>query len=176
MKSFKYLCCAFIFPFLVMVSCGQNKQNEKQSNQTNNTVQEQESVSGQMQAQSVQVNINKKEPFGPYLTDSKGMSLYLFLRDAAGKSTCYDKCAEEWPPLLTKDKNVGAGSNVNAKMLGTVKRQDGSLQVTYNNHPLYYYHEDKKSGDVKGQDLKDFGAEWYLVKPNGKKMGDVEEK
>jgi predicted lipoprotein with Yx(FWY)xxD motif len=122
------------------------------------------------------IKVNQQQPYGSYLTDGEGMSLYLFLKDSGGKSTCYNQCAEEWPPALTNSKQVNGGSGVQSSMLGTVKRKDGSLQITYNGHPLYYYNDDKKAGDVKGQDEKGFGAEWYLVKPSGKKMGDVKEK
>lgn len=126
------------------------------------------------QAQSKQVKVSEKGAYGEYLTDGNGMSLYLFLRDAAGQSTCYNECAEEWPPLIVKDKDISAGRWVNSDLLGTVKRKDGSLQITYNGHPLYYYEDDQKAGDITGQDKKEFGAEWYLVKPSGVKMGDVD--
>ncbi|HKK44148.1 MAG TPA: hypothetical protein VJ964_01415 [Balneolaceae bacterium] len=126
------------------------------------------------QAQSKQVKVSEKGSYGEYLTDGDGMSLYLFLRDAAGQSTCYNECAEEWASLTVNDTGVPAGQWVNPDMLGTVKRKDGSLQVTYNGHPLYYYEDDKKAGDITGQDKKEFGAEWYLVKPSGVKMGDVD--
>lgn len=126
------------------------------------------------QSNTTQVKLMEQAPYGQFLVDGQGMSLYLFLNDTAGTSTCYDGCAVAWPPLLTKTKGIKAGKGINESMLGTVERKDGSLQVTYNGHPLYYYATDKKPGDVTGQDLDQFGEEWYLVKSNGNKMGDVE--
>lgn len=150
MKSFKRLSYIFLLAplMLIQVSCSQNSKT--------------------------QVKLTKKAPYGQFLVDGQGMSLYLFLKDTSGVSTCNGDCATAWPPLLTKTKEIKSGEGVKESMLGTVKRQDGSLQVTYNGHPLYYYAPDKKPGDVAGQDLDQFGEEWYLVKPNGNKMGDVE--
>lgn len=123
---------------------------------------------------AMKIAVNQQQPYGSYLTDGNGMSLYLFLKDSNGQSTCYSQCAQAWPPVLTKNKQVKSGKNVKSSMLGTIKRKDGSLQVTYNGHPLYYYEDDNSAGDVEGQDKMEYGAEWYLVKPSGEKMGDVE--
>lgn len=128
------------------------------------------------QEYSTQITVRQQDPYGSYLADDEGKSLYLFLKDSSETSTCYGQCAVAWPPLLTKGKNIKSGEGIKSSLLGTSKRKDGSLQVTYNGHPLYYYAEDQNAGDVKGQDKKEYGAEWYLVKPNGEKMGDVEEK
>ncbi|HEX5551753.1 MAG TPA: hypothetical protein VFX43_00805 [Chitinophagaceae bacterium] len=135
-----------------------------------------QSSSAQDRSKQVQVTIRQQDPYGSYLTDNDGKSLYLFLKDSNGTSACYNQCAVAWPPLITKDKKIKGGKGVQASLLGTVERKDGSLQVTYNGHPLYYYEDDKNPGDVEGQDKDEFGEEWYLVKPNGAKMGDVEEK
>lgn len=126
-------------------------------------------------AQSTEIKVSEKDPYGKYLTDGSGMSLYLFKGDKSGQSNCNKACAEAWPPLTTKNKEIEAGSDVNKGMLGIIMRSDGSMQVTYNDHPLYYFKGDKEEGDVNGQDKKGFGAEWYLLTPDGKEMGDVEE-
>ena len=126
------------------------------------------------QTGAVQINLSEQDPYGQFLVDGQGKSLYLFLKDSSVTSSCYDDCAVAWPPVLTSNENITAGEGVQSSLLGTIKRNDGSLQVTYNSHPLYYYENDKKAGDVEGQDKDDYGAEWYLVKPNGEKMGDVE--
>ena len=105
-------------------------------------------------------------PMGTYLTDGQGKSLYLFVADTNGTSTCNGACAGEWPPLLTSG-TPQAGSGVTASMLGTVDRSDGAKQVTYNNHPLYLFHRDTAAGDVTGQGVNEFGALWWLVSPAG---------
>ncbi len=108
---------------------------------------------------------------GTFLVGPKGRTLYLFKADKSTKSTCYDACATAWPPLLTSGKPKAAGK-AKASLLGTTKRKDGKLQVTYKGHPLYYFIQDKKAGDTKGQDLNAFGASWYVVAPSGKQIGD----
>jgi predicted lipoprotein with Yx(FWY)xxD motif len=104
----------------------------------------------------------KKIELGTILVDGSGMTLYLFEKDKAGMSNCVGACAAAWPPLLTDDAAT-AGAGVKASLLGTAKRPDGKTQVTYHGWPLYHYVDDKAPGDVAGQDLKDFGASWYVV-------------
>ena len=106
---------------------------------------------------------------GTYLVDGKGRTLYLFEKDRTKKSTCADACAVAWPPLKTKGRPKAAGA-AKASLLGTSKRADGTTQVTYRGHPLYYFVQDKKAGDTKGQNVDGFGAEWYVVSPAGKKI------
>jgi predicted lipoprotein with Yx(FWY)xxD motif len=106
---------------------------------------------------------------GKFLTDGEGMSLYLFEADSENTSTCYDACAEAWPPLLVDGTPV-TGGEVDASKLGTTERTDGSMQVTYNGWPLYYFVKDQAPGDINGQDVEGFGAEWYLVSPTGEKF------
>jgi len=105
-------------------------------------------------------------PHGVYLVDGQGKSLYLFVPDTNGTSTCYGPCAVAWPPMTVPDKPT-AGSGVNAAMLTTVSRTDGSKQVVYNKHPLYYWAGDQKPGDTTGQGLNNLGGLWWLVAPNG---------
>jgi predicted lipoprotein with Yx(FWY)xxD motif len=104
-----------------------------------------------------------KTPLGDVLVGPNGLTLYMFTKDVNGESTCYDQCATAWPPLLTDDKPV-AGKGVNVDLLGTTTRKDGKLQVTYNGLPLYYWFQDKKAGDVRGQDV---GKVWYVVASDG---------
>jgi predicted lipoprotein with Yx(FWY)xxD motif len=115
-----------------------------------------------------------KTSHGKVLSNSKGFSLYQFAKDTQGgkgkspKITCYGKCATAWPPLLVKKgAKVVAAGGVNQKLLGTAKRRDGSLQVTYNGWPLYTYAGDSKAGQTTGQGVNQFGAAWYLLKTNG---------
>jgi predicted lipoprotein with Yx(FWY)xxD motif len=117
--------------------------------------------------QHASVQVSKKDRIGAYLTDGKGMSLYMFEKDGPNHSTCHDDCARAWPPLLTQGA-PGAGAEVDKSKLATIKRPDGTTQVTYAGMPLYYYAKDTAPGEVKGQDVEEFGADWYLVSPDGK--------
>jgi len=116
------------------------------------------------------VNVTEAEGFGPILVDGNGMSLYVFMADTqdSGTSTCGDDdgCATEWPPL-TSDGDPVAGEGVDAALLGTITRDDGSTQVTYNGWPLYLFEEDTAAGDTNGQGIDEFGGLWFLVSPEG---------
>jgi predicted lipoprotein with Yx(FWY)xxD motif len=103
---------------------------------------------------------------GTYLTDGSGRSLYLFAADSGGKSACNGPCAAAWPPL-TSTCAPTAGTGATGSMLTTIKRDDGSTQVVYNGHPLYYYSGDSAAGDTSGQGLNNFGGLWWLVTPAG---------
>jgi predicted lipoprotein with Yx(FWY)xxD motif len=109
----------------------------------------------------------KKASFGKILAGANGRTLYLFLADKGGRSACNGACAAAWPPLTG---SVTAGTGVNAALLGTTARSDGTKQVTYGGNPLYYYVTDKDASDSYGQALKQFGAEWYAIGANGKRV------
>jgi predicted lipoprotein with Yx(FWY)xxD motif len=107
-----------------------------------------------------------KTAVGKVLATGTGMSLYLFRADKGGKSACYGQCATYWPPLLKKGK-LTAGTGVKARLLGTTKRKNGTLQVTYAGHPLYRFKLDKKVGQVAGQGQDFFGGKWYVLSSAG---------
>jgi predicted lipoprotein with Yx(FWY)xxD motif len=111
------------------------------------------------------VNLHKTK-LGKVLATKSGMTLYLFVADRHGKSACYGKCASFWPPLLAKGKPT-AGTGVKASRLGTVKRKNGTKQVTYAGHPLYHFVEDKKAGQTNGQAVQKV---WWVVSAAGKKI------
>ena len=106
---------------------------------------------------------------GNVLVDSQGRTLYLFQADVGDKSACSGACASAWPPVLARGKPT-VGNGVNARLIGTTKRPDGTRQVTYDGHPLYLYIQDQKPGDVTGQGVVAFGAPWYVVSPAGKQV------
>jgi predicted lipoprotein with Yx(FWY)xxD motif len=108
----------------------------------------------------------RKTSIGTILVDSKGKSLYLFEKDKGTKSSCYGTCAANWPPYLTTGKPK-AGAGASSSKLGTIKRTNGTLQVTYNKHPLYWFKFDKAAGSTKGQDVHAFGGDWYAVTAKG---------
>lgn len=103
---------------------------------------------------------------GKVIVDAKGFTLYDFHKDKGGKSACYGACANVWPPLTTTGEPK-AGEGATASKLGTTKRKDGTLQVTYAGWPLYTYEADRKPGDANGNDIDSFGAEWYALLPSG---------
>jgi predicted lipoprotein with Yx(FWY)xxD motif len=106
------------------------------------------------------VKLSEKVGVGKFLTDSKGMTLYIFKKDSPGKSVCAGPCVEMWP-LYSREK-VEVPEGVNAGDFGTITREDGKMQSTYKGWPLYYYVGDKASGDVHGQGLWDA---WFVANP-----------
>jgi predicted lipoprotein with Yx(FWY)xxD motif len=107
------------------------------------------------------VNVRGSGDLGDILVDPRGMTLYLYTKDEPSLSNCYDQCAEAWPPLMT-DTTSPSGPDSVAGGLGTTTRTDGSLQVTYNGAPLYYWVKDQKPGDTTGQNV---GGVWFVVNP-----------
>ena len=103
---------------------------------------------------------------GPMLVDAEGRSLYLWEADQDSQSTCDGPCAEAWPPVTTIGEPK-AGDGADASLLGTSKRADGTLGVTYDGHPLYYFSGDSAAGDANGQGSDGFGATWSVVSPAG---------
>jgi predicted lipoprotein with Yx(FWY)xxD motif len=103
---------------------------------------------------------------GKILVDQDGKTLYLFEADTMNKSNCSGGCATVWPPVTMKG-TAAAGSGVSAKLIGMTMRSDGSSQVTYAGHPLYWYEGDTNPGDTNGEGLTDFGGSWDAVSPAG---------
>jgi predicted lipoprotein with Yx(FWY)xxD motif len=120
-------------------------------------------------AATATVSVAMTVKFGQILVDGNGRTLYLFEADKGSSSSCYGDCATYWPPLLTGGAPA-AGTGVNAPMLGTTKRTDGTTEVTYGGHPLYYVVTDHNPGDATGQAVNNFGAAWYVVGTDGKKI------
>ena len=104
--------------------------------------------------------------FGSVLVTSKGRTLYLFMKDKNDKSACSAACAAYWPPLLSTSKPT-AGTGVKASLLGRTRRSNGTMQVTYNRHPLYRFALDTRAGQVAGEGNLAFGARWYVVSAKG---------
>jgi predicted lipoprotein with Yx(FWY)xxD motif len=104
---------------------------------------------------------------GRILVDSHGKTLYMWAHDKTSRSTCNGDCAEYWPPLVTHGR-PSAAAGARAKLLGTTRRRDGRLQVTYAGHPLYYFVQDTKAGQTKGEALTGFGGRWDPVSAAGR--------
>jgi len=109
----------------------------------------------------------KASRFGRILFDGRGYVLYAFTRDRGTKSTCSGACARAWPPYIVKSR-PRAGAGTAAGRLGTTKRSNGSLQVTYAGRPLYYYVGDRKAGQILCQNVTEFGGVWLVVRPSGR--------
>jgi predicted lipoprotein with Yx(FWY)xxD motif len=103
---------------------------------------------------------------GTYLTDGSGRAVYLWVKDPSGKSVCDGACAGAWPPVTTTGSVTASGSAM-ASDLSTFTRSDGTKQVLYDGHALYYFVGDTSPGATKGQGLDGFGAKWWLVTPTG---------
>ena len=99
---------------------------------------------------------------------NKRLTAYAFAADTGSSSTCSGACARVWPPVTGKPSAAGG---VMAAALSTITRADGTTQVTYQGHPLYFYAKDKDDGDAYGQAIKSFGAKWYVLTPAGAQVG-----
>lgn len=103
--------------------------------------------------------------FGPMLFDARGQAIYLFDLETTTEPRCYRECAEAWPPVLTEGR-PRAGRGLDQRLLGTTRRNDGTTQVTYGGHPLYFYaHEAPR--EVRCHDVLLNGGTWYVVRPDG---------
>lgn len=122
------------------------------------------------------VKVTESQEYGSYLTDADGRALYLFESDTKAEGgteaqvSCTGECLDRWPPFYSEGEPQ-AGEMADPAKLGTVEH-DGKMMVTYGGWPLYYFVEDQAPGDTKGHDIEEFGAEWYLVTPEGEKAED----
>jgi predicted lipoprotein with Yx(FWY)xxD motif len=106
---------------------------------------------------------------GQILVNSQGRALYLFKADQGTKSACTGACAGAWPPLLVKGKPT-LGKGINASLVSTATRPEGTTQLTYNGHPLYLFAQDQKAGETNGQGLSAFGAAWFALNAAGNQV------
>ena len=120
-------------------------------------------------AQPVTITTKPAKKLGTILAaGNKRLTVYAFAADTGASSTCNAACAGVWPPVTGKAQASGAAV---AASLGTITRSDGTKQVTYKGHPLYFYAKDKDNGDAYGQAIKSFGAKWYVLTPTGTQVG-----
>jgi predicted lipoprotein with Yx(FWY)xxD motif len=126
---------------------------------------EQRSSSRSSRRGGVSVKVMRSR-YGSMLFDGRDRALYLFTRDRTS-SRCYGECASAWPPFLTGGR-PRAATGAKSRLIDTSKRRDGKTQVTYRNHPLYYYVGDRKPGQVLCQSVVEFGGTWLVVSPGGR--------
>ena len=107
-----------------------------------------------------------ESPFGRVLFDANGQVVYVFENDGRNRSRCTSAaCGKAWPPVLTREPPT-AGAGIDAALLGTIRRGDGMLQVTYNGRPLYFY-EHEGPGEVRCHNVDLHGGLWWVVTPRG---------
>jgi predicted lipoprotein with Yx(FWY)xxD motif len=153
---------------LVAASCGDDDPEASPAAQsattTTSAASSTTSAAPSTSAQAAGLALSDSE-LGSILVDAKGRTLYLFMPDGQGDSTCYDQCQAKWPPLA---KVSAVGDGLDDSLLGTTTRKDGTTQATYNGWPLYYFAADAAPGDTKGQGI---GQVWYVVGADGNAVG-----
>lgn len=134
---------------------------------------------GEATPQTLTVMVAQNADYGEYLTDNNGRPLYMFTADTKGDGgaaqiTCAGECLENWP-LATSDAGAPqAGPGVDEAMLATIEA-DGQTVVTYNGWPLYYFASDSGPGEPQGNEIESFGGQWFLVTPDGDKVGQTQQ-
>lgn len=118
------------------------------------------------------IMLGGNDELGDFLVGQDGMTLYLFTNDEPGVSNCYDQCAENWPPLTVESADALAVQPGLIGEFGTTERDDGTLQVTYDGMPLYYFVRDEAPGDANGQGVNDV---WFVVSPPDLSIGGSDE-
>ncbi len=169
-KTFPAIALLALAAVVAIAGCGSSSNSSSSSGGAYGSSEESTSKPAAATSEGAPITVGTAKGVGKVLVDSEGMTLYYFQKDQGGKSACYGPCEAGWPPLTTEGAPQ-AGEGAMASKLGTTKRKDGTVQVTYNNWPLYTFVEDKKPGEDNGTDSKAFGASWYPLHPNGEKAG-----
>jgi predicted lipoprotein with Yx(FWY)xxD motif len=112
------------------------------------------------------IKVARIQGFGLFLSDNAGRTLYAFANDTKDTSNCTGNCVQNWPPFTAPSLPQG-DTGINMTLLGMSTRPEGTMQVTYDGHPLYYYSGDKNPGDVKGHGI---GNVWHVLSPRGNPM------
>jgi predicted lipoprotein with Yx(FWY)xxD motif len=176
-KSFPVVAALALIALLAVAGCGSSSDSSSSSGSGGGAYGGGESSTSTSSSEpsgggtAAVVTASSVPKLGKVIVDSKGLTLYDFHKDKGGKSTCYGACEQAWPPLISEGQPQ-AGEGAMASKLGTTKRKDGTLQVTYDGHPLYTFVVDKKPGEANGNDTSAFGAQWYALFPSGEEAGD----
>ena len=180
-KGYLAILAVAVLGALVVVGCGSTNESSGETSGGSSAATsgggayggggESTTASNEESSSSTLVSTGKAGDLGTILVDSEGMTLYDFHKDKGTTSSCYGACEKAWPPLSTSGE-AQAKNGAQASMLGTTERKDGTMQVTYNGHPLYTFTEDKKAGEANGNDFSAFGAQWYALMPNGEEAED----
>ena len=130
------------------------------------TTQKSTSTQAKKERPGTPIHVDSSE-FGPMIYGPRNQAIYIFQRDSKNKTSCYGECAAAWPPVLTRGEPRARGG-AKKSLVGTVKRRDGSLQVTYAGQPLYYY-INEGPGEVRCHNVNLNGGLWWVIGPNGKR-------
>ena len=156
---------------LVLAACGSSSSGTSNTSSTSTTGSAPSYGASTSKATSSSATASvvgtKTSSLGTFLVDAKGRALYLWDADHGSMSACSGDCAHDWPPLTTTGTPKASGK-AKASLLGTTIRSDGSREVTYAGHPLYYYVGDTTPGQTTGQGSDGFGSPWWVVSPAGK--------
>jgi predicted lipoprotein with Yx(FWY)xxD motif len=169
-RTFPAFAALGLIAMLAIAGCGSSGNSSSSSGGAYGSGEESTTKPAVAKSEGAPITVGTAKGVGKVLVDSKGLTLYYFQKDQGGKSACYGACEQGWPPLTTEGAPQ-AGEGAMASKLGTTKRKDGTVQVTYAGWPLYTFVEDKKPGEDNGTDSKAFGASWYPLHPNGEKAG-----
>ena len=156
---------------LALTGCGSDGSGGAYGGKNDTTTTAQETAPAAPGGTAAVLKVADVAGVGPILVDARGFTVYDFHKDKGTSSSCYGACAGVWPPVLT-DGPPDARQGASAARLGTTKRKDGTVQVTYAGHPLYTYATDKKPGEANGHDIDSFGAEWYALQGSGEEAED----
>lgn len=148
---------------LIVAGCGGSSSSSSSSTQPSTAP---ASKSASSSAGATTVSASESPELGMVLVDSEGFTVYSFAKDKGATSSCYGACAEAWPAVIASGKPA-AGEGAMSSQLGTTKRKDGTLQVTYAGHPLYTFVEDHKPGEANGNGSTAFGGEWNALEESG---------
>ena len=131
----------------------------------------------QEQTPAEQLAAMDHDALGAYLTDAHGRTLYIVVDDGDRTVECAGECADAWPPFTLESIDAMMGESmandpmamttIDAELVGAVARSDGTTQVTYQGHPLYYFVGDEEPGEVNCQAIENFGGTWYVIAPDG---------
>lgn len=150
---------------LIVVGCGgSSSSSSSPSSQASNTAAANGGGSSGNGAMTLTGASNSE--LGTILVNSEGFTVYAFAKDNGTTSSCYGACAKAWPPVTTKGAPA-TGEGAMSSELGTTKRKDGTVQVTYAGHPLYTFVEDTQPGEANGNGVSAFGAEWNALDEGG---------
>jgi predicted lipoprotein with Yx(FWY)xxD motif len=125
------------------------------------------SVAPDATGRSLQLETRTVAGLGTIVTGPNGGTVYMSTKDKPGRSSCSGPCVRQWPPVTT-DGEPRVGGGLDSAKLGHIQRADNALQVTYNGHPLYFFHEDdQEEGKTGGEGASHFGGRWYVLSPSG---------
>jgi predicted lipoprotein with Yx(FWY)xxD motif len=115
------------------------------------------------------LSVSKVGGLGSIVIDRGLHTVYVFDKDSELTSSCYDACAERWPPMITQSGPI-ARDGIDVSKLGTIEREDGSMQVTYAGQPLYDYLGDTAAAEANGNGIEAFGGQWNVIRTSGEAL------